>query len=197
MLCIITQNIYFMLKEIINKTEDLFNSYPELNTGVQSTMSDYKNLKWNVRRKISKWYIQLLTEYPLSGLNVGIPFNYGWESLKNKKVNELPLLNTKLNSFDDIEFDATEAFPGFELIKKGLICIAPDENSSGDGFYIKAKEKNPKVFYIYHDCGTNTKELIRHSQLIANSFTEFLGIIKPPEEIDDWLSKNNLTDSDL
>ncbi|WP_299438283.1 hypothetical protein [uncultured Aquimarina sp.] len=186
-----------MLGEIKNNTENLFKAYPELNTGVKASMSEYKNIKWSVRRKISKWYLMLLTEYPLCGLDIGIPFNYGWESLKNKEIAELPLLNTKLNSFDDIEFDATESFPGFELIKKGFICIAPDENSSGDGFYIKAKEKNPKVIYIYHDCGANSKELIGYSQLIANSFTEFLSIIKPPEIIDDWMSRNNLTDSDI
>lgn len=186
-----------MTKKITDKTEILFNTHPELNTGKRASLSEYKNLKWKTRRKISKWYKQLMINYPLTDLNIGIPFNYGWESLKNKKVNELPLLNTKFNSFEDIEFDATEAFPGFELIKKGFICIAYDENSSGDGFYIKAKEKNPKVIYVYHDCGTNAKELIHHSQLIANSFTEFLEIIKPHEIIDDWLAKNGLTDSDL
>jgi len=186
-----------MLEEIRNNTENLFKVYPELNTGVRASISEYKKLKWSIRRKISTWYLTLLTDYPLSGLDIGIPFNYGWESLKNKESNKLPLLNTKFNSLDDIVFDASESFPGFELIKKGFICIAPDENSSGDGFYIKAKEKNPKVIYIYHDCGTNSKELISYSQLISNSFTEFLSIIRPPEIIDDWKSRNNLTDSDL
>ncbi|WP_299247520.1 hypothetical protein [uncultured Aquimarina sp.] len=186
-----------MFKEITNKANRLFKYYPELNTGKRASMSEYKNLKWNTRRKIPKWFRQLMIDFPLTDLNIGIPFNYGWESLKNKKINELPLLNTKFNSFDDMAFEATETFPGLELIKKGFICIAPDENSSGDGFYIKVKEKNPKVVYVYHDCGSNSKELISNSQLIAASFTEFLDIIKPPEIIDDWIARNSLKDADL
>ncbi|WP_299680811.1 SMI1/KNR4 family protein [uncultured Dokdonia sp.] len=181
-----------MSKEINTKASALFNSYPELDTGRTATLAEYKSLKWNIRRKVSKWFLELMTMYPVTDLDIGIPFNYGWDSLKDKKSHELPVLNTRFNSFKDIELEATESFPGVDLIKKGWICIAFDENISGDGFYIRAKESNPKVIYVYHDCGTNAKELIAQAQVIANSFTEFLEIIKPQEDIDDWMDKNNV-----
>lgn len=160
----------------------LIQKYPELNTGKVSNHAEFKKLSWLFRLKIPKWFVQLMEHHPLAGMKIGIPFNYGWESLKGKAIHELPLINTYFNSFENIYFSATEAFPGCELIKKKYICIAYDENASGDGFYINLKERNPAVIYIYHDCGTNAKELIQHSQKIANSLSEFFEIIKPHED---------------
>ena len=58
-------------------------------------------------------------------------------------------------------------FPGFELIKQNYICIAPNENNDGDGFYIDTTQKNPSVIYIYHDCGQNASELLKNGQIIS------------------------------
>jgi len=160
----------------------LFQKYPELNTGKVSDSYEFKKLNWLFRLKIPKWFVQLMTHNPLADMKIGIPFNYGWENLKGKTTNELPLLNTYFNSFEDIYLSAADEFPACVLFRKKYICIAFDENNSGDGFYINLKEKNPEVIYIYHDCGINADELIHHSQKIADSLTEFFEIIKPPED---------------
>ena len=78
----------------------------------------------------------------------------------------------------------------FELIKENHICIAEDTNKDGDGFYINTKEKNPRVIYIYHDCGNNASELIKNGQIISESFSDFLKLIRPPEFADKWLNEN-------
>ncbi len=182
-----------MFEKINKEAKNLFEKHPELKNGRKASIQEYKSLKWRIRRKIPKWFVSFMQLYPVSNLSIGIPFNYGWESLKSLSIEELPFLNTSFNSFEDIEYEATESFPGFELIKKGFICIANDENLGGNGFYINSKDKNPKVIYVYHDCGTSAKELIENSQTIANSFTHFISIIKTPQNIDEWLSKNPKT----
>lgn len=180
-----------MERQIIENTEKLFKNYPELTTiGFKAKQSIFQKLKRSLQNKIPNWYNQFLTEYPITELKIGIPFNYGWDSLKGKKQSELPFMSTKFNGLEDIEYIANHEFPGFELIKANYICIAPNENNDGDGFYINATEKNPSVIYIYHDCGKNASELIQHGQIISKSFSEFLSIIRPSEYADQWLDEN-------
>ncbi|WP_299609558.1 hypothetical protein [uncultured Aquimarina sp.] len=177
--------------KIIENIEQLFKKYPELiKTGSKTKQSIFQKIKRKIQNKIPNWYNQILTEYPMKGLKIGIPFNYGWESLKDKKQNELPFMITSLNSLNDIEFMANKEFPGCELIKAGYICIAPNENNDGDGFYINTKEKNPSVIYIYHDCGESTSELIKNGQIISKSFSDFLAIIRPTKFAEKWLDEN-------
>ena len=180
-----------MEKEIRENIELLLKNYPELiKIGYKTRQSIFQKIKRKISKKIPDWYQELLREYSVAELKIGIPFNFGWESLKGKSQNELLFMNTEFNSIEDIELIAKEEFPGFELIKENYICIAEDTNKDGDGFYINSKEKNPKVIYIYHDCGNNASELIKNGQVISNSFSEFLNVIKPPEFADKWLAEN-------
>ncbi|WP_405371267.1 hypothetical protein [Nonlabens sp. Asnod2-A12] len=180
-----------MEREIRENIEQFFKNYPEMTgIGVKSEQNIFQNLKRKIENKIPNWYKELLIEYPIADLKIGIPFNYGWESLKNKSQSELPFMNTVFNSFENIEFIATEEFPGFELIKENHICIAEDTNKDGDGYYINTKEQNPRVIYIYHDCGKNASELIKNGQIISESFSDFVKLIRPPEFADKWLNEN-------
>ncbi|TCI93732.1 SMI1/KNR4 family protein [Tenacibaculum sp. M341] len=180
-----------MEKEIRENIELLFKKHPELtNIGYKTQQSIFQKFRRKVRKKIPGWYDELLTEYPIAELKIGIPFNFGWESLKNKNQSELPYMNTEFNSIENIESIAKEEFPGAELIKQNYICIAENTNKDGDGFYINSKEQNPTVIYIYHDCGSNASELIKNGQVISSSFSEFLNIIKPHEFADKWLDEN-------
>ena len=179
-------------KEIKKNIEKLFKNYPELiNKGVKSEQNIFQKFQRRILNKIPNWYNNFLNEYPISDLKIGIPFNYGWDTLKGKKQNELPFMNTKFNRIEDIEFTAKEEFPGFELIKANYICIAPNDDNDGDGFYINTVEKNPSVIYIYHDSGENASELIENGQIISKSFSDFLTIIRPTEFADKWLVENN------
>ncbi len=180
-----------MERKIRENIEELFKNYPELNNGgIKSNQNIFKRLKRKIKNKIPNWYIELLTEFPIAKLKIGIPFNYGWETLKNKKQSELPFMPTEFNDLENIEFITTEEFPGSELIKGNYICIAEDTNKEGDGFYINTKEENPSVIYIYHDCGNNASELIKNGQIISKSFSDFLKVIKPPEFADKWIDEN-------
>ena len=166
-------------------------NYPELtNTGFKSEQNILQKLKRKIRNIIPVWYSELLTEYPFAELKIGIPFNYGWETLKGKKQYELPFMNTEFNDFENIEFISKKEYPGFELIKENYICIAEETNKSGDGFYINTKERNPRVIYIYHDSGNNASELIKNGQIISESFSGFLNLIRPTEFADKWLNEN-------
>jgi hypothetical protein len=178
-------------KKIRENIERLFEKYPELTkSGIKSEQTIFQKLKTKIKRKIPSWYVEILSEYPIAELTIGIPFNYGWESLKNKSQAELPFMNTEFNSIENIEFIATEEFPGFELIKENYICIAEDTNKDGDGFYINTKEINPSVIYIYHDCGSNVSDLLKNGQIISESFSDFLKVIRPPEFADKWIDDN-------
>jgi hypothetical protein len=177
--------------EIRANVEQLFKDFPELNNvGIKSQQNPIQKLKRKLMRKIPSWYIQLLSDFPIAELKIGIPFNYGWDSLKDKTQNELPFMTTEFNSLEHIEFIARKEFPGFELIKKHYICIAENTNKDGDGFYINTKEVDPSVIYIYHDCGNDASELIKNGQVISSSFSDFLQVIRPPEFADKWLDEN-------
>jgi hypothetical protein len=177
--------------EIKKNIKQFFKNYPELNNvGIKFEQNIIQKFKRKLKNKIPNWYIELLAEFPITELKVGIPFNYGWESLKGKSQSELPFMKTEFNSIENIEFIANEEFPGLELIKKNYICIAQDRNKEGDGFYINGKEENPSVIYIYHDCGNEATELIKNGQIISNSFSEFLKIIRPPGFVEKWINEN-------
>jgi len=166
-----------MHKNIKDSIEKLLLTHPKLKGGYTS-LKEFEKLDKTLKDVLPEWYIEFLTNYSIANIKIGIPFNYGWESLKGKPREELPLMNTFFKDIQAIEESAVDLFPGFELIKENYFCIAAADPDEGDGFYINASESNPKVVYVYHDCGESVEELIENGQLIADSFSDFLDIIK-------------------
>jgi len=73
-----------MAKEIIRNTDNLFNNYPQLIKGRKVSISDYKNLKRKVKRKIPKWYVQLMIDFPISDLEIRGGFQF-WLVVSHKQ----------------------------------------------------------------------------------------------------------------
>ncbi len=169
-----------MNENIKESIERLLLKYANLK-GNKTSLKKFDNLDKTLKCVLPEWYIEFLTKYPVANIEIGVPFNYGWDSLKGKSREELPLMEIFINDIETIEECAVELFPGFELIKGNYLCIALPNPDEGDGFYINVKEENPKVIYVYHDCGESIEELIENGQLIANSFLDFLNIVRPIE----------------
>ena len=173
--------------------KDHLNKYQAFElSGRLTKKNEISALNRKVKRKVPSWFIDLLENTTLAEMDFGIPFNYGWAILKDLPQDAMPLMNTYFCSLAQINWIATEEFPGLEMIKKKYICIAPTDTEDGDGFYLDMSRLNGQVIYVYHDFGQNAKELIQNAPLISDSFTEFIELIRPHEQIDQWASRHGI-----
>lgn len=173
--------------------ETAFESYPALTQkGTVVSQEEIDKVAKNLVSKIPEWYLELLIRYPLSNMEFGIPFDYGWTVLDDVTHEAYPLMNTYFMSLEEMVWNMSEAFPACELIKEGYICIAPTDTIDGDGFYIDGRLSDPKVIYIYHDLGETTDELIKYSTTISETFSEFLQAIRPNETTEAWEARTGL-----
>lgn len=165
-----------------------FEKFPELYNS--SNISGTNNLNWIFKLKLPKWLKEIYKEFPLDDLEISIPFDYGWEELKGLEQNEFPRMNTSFNTLEEIQSNVKDVWPFYEMYKKKYICICYNESNDGDGFFINLKEKDPKVIYVYHDCGEDVNELISNSISISDTFSEFVELLQPHQDPEEWLRKN-------
>lgn len=180
-----------MNPEIENSVKSLLDKYPEL---IKSIFQEslFKQLIRKYLNKIPDWYTDIFKRYPIQEIEISIPFDYGWDSLKSKSRTDLPPLNTYLNSIDEIINISKNEYPAIEMKKLGFLCIAHDDNASGDGFYINTDKINSEVIYIYHDSGNTADQLIKNGLVISNSLSDFIKLLKPHQNINVWLSQNEM-----
>ncbi|WP_187696347.1 hypothetical protein, partial [Xanthovirga aplysinae] len=131
------------MREII---KSFIYKYPEMNElGYTVKQVDFEQIDSRINSIIPDWYKEIIEEYPIIGLEIGIPYDFGQEELKGLPFKELPLLSISFNDLETIQDETLECFPGSELISEGYLCIAKDEYSTGEGIYININEEDPKV----------------------------------------------------
>ena len=161
------------MSKIENSVKEFFNSYPEaaVEEGVRLEAEDFEEMSWSTRLLLPRWYRNLLQAYPISEMNLGIPFDFGQPKLQGRPMEKLPLLDITFNSPDEIEDYSREAEPGNTLFKAGYICFARDESSSGDELFFNALRKDPTIYLVSHEDGDSARALIKNSTIIAKSFS--------------------------
>lgn len=140
--------------------------------GQRTDMKEFDKLDKKVLNNLPDWYRRILIDYPLAGLEIGIPNDFGDEELVGKPMEELPLMGLTFLSVERIEYCTLKLFPDYELIDLNHIRIAEDEFGTQEGIYINSKESDPSVRLIFHDFGETGKEVLKESELLLEKFTD-------------------------
>lgn len=143
-----------------------------LGTGRLTDKVEFEMISKKVLKNIPEWYKEILLLYPLVDLEIGVPNDFGDEELKGKPMEELPLMGMTFISVKEIEENALNYFPDFELIDLNYIRIAEDKYGTQEGIYINCRENDPSVLLIFHDFGETGKEVLNESELLLEKFTD-------------------------
>lgn len=167
------------MEELSIAIESFFIRYPEaLKMGELLNRDGINHLSGNVKMILPPWYVDMMTTYPLYGIEIGIPHNFGQPKLKGNPPDRLPLLSIAFKSFEEIEHESNHVFPGFELIRDNYLALAEERNGEREGIYFKVDAPNPPPILIFHDDGTSNQELIRNGTSLSNGILEFFNEAK-------------------
>ncbi|TXH30415.1 MAG: hypothetical protein E6Q96_01725 [Cyclobacteriaceae bacterium] len=159
-----------VLKDLIEKY--LIDNPTSKDEGQATHADDFEKINEKVLRSIPTWYRDVLTNYPLVGLEVGIPNDFGDEELIGKPLNELPLMGLTFIPVERIEYCSLNLFPDHELIDLGHIRIAEDRFGTQEGIYINVQEENPSIKLVFHDFGETGKEVLKQAEILLDNFTD-------------------------
>jgi len=159
-----------ILNDLIEKY--LLDNPTSRNEGRVTESSELEKVDKRVLNSIPAWYSDLLTKYPLVGLEVGIPNDFGDEELIGKPFEELPLMGLTFVSVKRMEYCALNLFPDYDLIDLGYIRIAEDKFGTQEGIYIYIKEENPPIKLAFHDSGETGEEVLEQADVLLNNFTD-------------------------
>lgn len=159
-----------VLKYLIEKY--LIDNPTSKDEGQATHADEFEKINKKVSNSIPTWYRDALINYPLVGLEVGIPNDFGDEELIGKPLNELPLMGLTFIPVERIEYCSLNLFPDHELIDLGHIRIAEDKFGTQEGIYINVKEENPSIKLVFHDFGETGKEVLKHAEILLDNFTD-------------------------
>src|SRR6188768_3753982 len=126
-----------MDKDISNSVRGFFDRYPYAATlGRLTNQTEIEGLPKEMKDAIPEWYKNLLLEFPIANLPLGIPNDFGQSLLKNKSFESLPLMGIIFHSVDKISELTNSRFPYNLLLRKQFIGIAEDQDSTGEGIFI-------------------------------------------------------------
>lgn len=167
------------MEKIINEVQKFFDRYPSArNFGKFTTPEEIEALPKQIRSAIPTWYKNLLLQFPIANLPLGIPNDFGQPLLKGRPLDQLPLMEITFYSVDEIVDMSDSIFPNYLLFKKKIIGIAEDQGSTGEGIFIDSKEDNPAVTLIFHDMGESLKELIKNGTRLTDNFSDLFRLGK-------------------
>lgn len=153
----------------------------------KATLSD---LPRRIRNRIPGWYQTLLMEFPLAGLNGGIPDDFGQDQYIGKPVHQLPMMDIMFYSVPEMVSEMEDAFPGNVLQRKKWIPFALDNESTYGPIFMDGSRNNPPVRLFLHDSGESFKELLEASELLCNSFSDIFTLGKLPNRYIELTSEN-------
>jgi hypothetical protein len=128
------------------------------------------------------WFVELVTEYPLAGLQVGIqPEGGGGDD-------DWPLMFEWADGGLLWELNI-ESYPGKYLFPRGYLAIGCGVEWAGNVLLLGPEGSDPPVYELWHDVSQDPDELERAlregapgTRLIAATLSEFLstGLAAPP-----------------
>lgn len=161
------------MERIINEVQNFFERFPSAkNFGKLTTSEEIKALPKQIKSAIPTWYKDLLLQFPIANLPLGIPTDFGQPLLKGRSLEQLPLMEITFYPIDEIVEMSDTFFPNYLLFKKKVIGIAEDHESTGEGIFIDTKDNNPPVIMIFHDMGESLKDLLRNGIRLADTFSD-------------------------
>jgi hypothetical protein len=167
------------METIINEVRGFFERYPSAKTlGKMTTQQEIQALPQKIKITIPNWYQELLLQFPIANLPLGIPNDFGQPLLKGRPIEQLPLMEITFYSIDQIVEMSNTIFPNYLLFKKKVIGIAEDQGSTGEGIFIDSKVDNPLVTMVFHDMGESLKELIQNGDRLVDKFSDLFAFGK-------------------
>ena len=76
---------------MIESVKAFFEKYPEcLTKGRVTTQEEIKTIPTKIRKNIPEWYVEIITLFPITELEIWLPNDHGQENLIGKPYEELP-----------------------------------------------------------------------------------------------------------
>lgn len=170
-----------MMDQVEEAITDFFNRYPSAsNIGRVTEPREFDALPRKARNLIPVWYKSLMLRFPIAGLKVGIPFDYGSESLIGKPHDQLPLTTFIFHDAAKIAEYCLNYFPGYALSRDRFFAIARQDEGSEDDVFLSAKGQNPQPYVVFHEAGDTTVELLEDAWKPSESLSGFFEMAKLP-----------------
>ena len=110
--------------------------------------------------RLPAWYVELLTMFPLCGLELG------WRD--EDQVDWM-----LWNDHRGIRSESVECYPGLPILSRGYVNVASDAGGSGDPYFISTDSNDPPVYRVYHDVSDQADQILAQGRnLIAASLSE-------------------------
>jgi len=113
--------------------------------------------------KIPEWYINLLSSYPISHVELTL------QDPTKEFEHYFEFASPQL-----IESEVFDVVPGSYILEYGYICIALDISGGGNPYFINFSEgEDPAIYQIYHDTGETGEEILElGKEKVADSLSE-------------------------
>lgn len=124
------------------------------------------NLNDRLNNHLPLWFIELLSSYPIVGIDLEFLFE---DSDEDDSTTIL------IADMDDIYCETVDCYPGIAIKELGYFCFGTDSSGGGNPFFIQNNRgDNPPVYQVYHD--VSDEGLIIENEgmeKIADSLSDF------------------------
>lgn len=113
--------------------------------GAKAGKNEIESVNEKIGGVIPNWYIDLLTRYPLCGIE------FQWQEYPEE--DDFDGRSSVMWSRPSDVFDESyDAYPGYEIIDKGFFNVACDFDGMGDPYFIDSGAgDNPPLYRVYHE----------------------------------------------
>jgi hypothetical protein len=144
-------------------------------SGERTTLEAMKALNKDMVERIPAWYVELLVNFPLAGLEIG------WQADEPDDEDD----GTAWVEWCDaagMRSESLECYPGLAILEKGWINVASDAMSGGDPYFIPTdKGDDPPIFQVYHDVSDKAEVILaKGCRQVAASLSAFFLEAKLP-----------------
>jgi hypothetical protein len=118
---------------------------------------------------IPGWYVELLTKYPLCGLE------FWWQQFPEEDDFD-GRSNVLWSRPSDIWDETHEAYPGIAILEEGFFNVGCDCDGMGDPYFIDSKAgEDPPVYRVYHEGAIGADARIGgfDADVVAKSLSDF------------------------
>ena len=117
--------------------------------------------------KIPAWYVELVVNFPLCGLEIA------WQSDEPTEGYD-GIAWMEWSDPNGIRSESLDCFPGRAIPEKGWINVASDLMGGGDPYFLPTdKGDNPPVYQVYHDVSDKADVILANGcRLVAASLSD-------------------------
>lgn len=137
--------------------------------GVVASTAQLQRLNTVLDGSLPDWYAELLSTYPLCGLELG------WNEDEEDDEAEWMIWSAP----DDIRGEADSSV-GAAILERGYINVALSAEGSGDAYFIPTdKGEDPPIYQIDREAGDDADEILADGlRLVASSLSGFFNTVK-------------------